>query len=349
VDIRIARSGIIGFNSFATRVLNLLWRTGDEDSYPSGTEGLRKSSKFILHDFLKAKSMRYKKPIQVIRPGTFDEKMQLKRSHPSGEKRQIQDEATRAWNLYTALYYKAGGVPWRLVRDSSQLTTCYIGISFYKSLDESTLLTSTAQVFNERGEGVILRGGLAQIAKDDRQIHLSADDAYSLLKSALEIYRREHKAFPAKVVVHKSSIHNDNEIEGFLKALGNFAIEPDVSDFVSVTRSTTRLLRGNRYPPLRGTILDTEDNFYVLYTKGSVDFFSAYPGMYIPLPLGFRCDSVAETPLFIGQEILALTKMNWNNNQFDGGMPITLRAARQVGNILKYLDTDYEPYYRFYM
>ena len=88
---------------------------------------------------------------------------------------------------------------------------------------------------------------------------------------------------------------------------------------------------------------------YVLYTKGSVDFYNAYPGMYIPLPLGFRCDKTNETPKFIAKEILGLTKMNWNNTQFDGGEPITLRAAKQVGSILKYLDSDYEPYYRYYM
>ncbi len=49
------------------------------------------------------------------------------------------------------------------------------------------------------------------------------------------------------------------------------------------------------------------------------------------------------------EEILGLTKMNWNNTQFDGGEPITLRAAKQVGSILKYLDSEYEPYYRYYM
>ncbi len=306
-------------------------------------------SKLIFHDFLKAEAMHFRKPTQVIRPATYDERKQLKRKHPSGEKRRLQDEATRAWNLYTALYYKAGGTPWRLVRDSTQLSACYVGISFYKSLDETKLLTSTAQIFNERGEGVIVRGGPARISKTDKHIHLSADDAYELLKKALEEYRREHKNFPARVVVHKSSIHNSDEIDGFESALRHFSIEPEQADFVSVTRSFTRLFRGNRYPPLRGTLLDTGGDLFVLYTKGSVDFFSAYPGLYVPRPLGFRCDKTAETPTFIGQEMLALTKMNWNNTQFDGGEPISLRAARQVGSILKYLEKDYEPYYRFYM
>lgn len=320
-----------------------------EDAEAQGAQVV--SSKLILHDYLKAQAMRFKKPTQIVRPGTYDEQKRLTRKHPSGEKKQLQDEATRAWNFYIALYYKAGGIPWRLVRDPAQLDTCYVGVSFYKSLDETKLLTSTAQVFNERGEGVIVRGGTAHVSKDDKQIHLSADDSYNLLRLALENYRREHKNFPARVVVYKSSAHNSDEISGFKKALNGFSIDDDLADFVSITRSYTRLFRGNRYPPLRGTFLDTGGQVFVLYTRGSVDFFSTYPGLYVPYPLGFRCDKVASTPNFIAQEILGLTKMNWNNTQFDGGEPITLRAAREVGSVLKYFgpNDSYEPHYRFYM
>ena len=100
-------------------------------------------SKFILHDYLKAQAMRFGKPTQIIRPSTYDEQKRLMPKKASGEKRQLQDEATRAWNLYTALYYKAGGMPWRLVRKESEFSTCYIGVSFYKTLDETKLLTST--------------------------------------------------------------------------------------------------------------------------------------------------------------------------------------------------------------
>jgi len=326
----------------------------EEDELLSDDDGDRGQTiqsvptKMVFHDYLKAMAMRFKKPTQIIRPSTYDEKKRLRRNYPSGEFRQVQDEATRAWNLYIALYYKAGGLPWRLVRDWSQLSTCYIGVSFYKSTDRQKLLTSTAQVFNERGEGVILRGGLGQI-KDDRQVHLNNEDAYKLLRNGLENYHREHKNFPARVVIHKSSIHSQEEIDGFEQALRDCSIESTQADFISVTRSFTRLYRMGKYPPLRGTFLDTGGQVFVLYTKGSVDFYNAYPGLYVPLPLGFRCDQTSETPKFIAQEILGLTKMNWNNAQFDGSEPITLRASRQVGNILKYLDNDYEPYYRFYM
>ena len=332
----------------------------EEDEVPDDTDDfgaeqgvviISPSSKFTLHDLLKAQAMQFGKPTQIIRPSTYDQKKRLKSKKASGEKRQLQDEATRAWNLYTALYYKAGGTPWRLVRNLSEFSTCYIGVSFYKALDETKLLTSTAQVFNERGEGVILRGGTAQISKDDKQIHLSAEDAYNLLKNALQIYQREHKNFPARIVIHKSSKHNEDEINGFENAMRDHSIGPELADFVSVTPSSTRLFRGNLYPPLRGTFLDTAEESFVLYTKGSVDFFSAYPGMYVPRPLGIRCDQVAATPAYLAQELLALTKMNWNNTQFDGREPITLRCARQVGQILKYFGPNdhYQPYYRFYM
>ncbi len=306
-------------------------------------------AKIEFHDLLKAKVMRLCRPTQIVRPATYDETKKLRRKSRRELTRNLQDEATRAWNFYTALYYKAGGIPWRLVRDPKELSACYVGVSFYKTVDESKLLTSSAQVFNERGEGVILRGGTAKLTKDDRQIHLTKKDAHTLLVNALEVYRREHKTFPARVVVHKTSIHNDDEIEGFREALRHLRIEE--ADFVSVTDSTIRLLRSATYPPLRGTLFATDSELYVLYTKGSVDFFAAYPGLYVPRPFAFRCDAAVETPRFIAQEILALTKMNWNNTQFDGGEPITTMAARQVGQILKHVaeNESVEPHYRYYM
>jgi hypothetical protein len=54
----------------------------------------------------------------------------------------------------------------------------------------------------------------------------------------------------------------------------------------------------------------------------------------------FRCDHVEETPKFLAREILALSKMNWNDTQFDGGSPITIAAARKVSGILKYVGPE---------
>ncbi len=303
-----------------------------------------------FHDLFKAKAMALRKPTQIVLPITFNASKKSKVAKRRKKSQTLQDEATRAWNFYTALYYKALGTPWRLIRDARDLTTCYIGISFYKTLDRSKLLTSTAQIFNERGEGVILRGGQAELSKDDRQPYLPASDAAELLSNALSMYRREHRTLPARVVLHKTSRFIPEEFEGFQDALEKHGI--DTAEFISFDdRAGTRLFRYGKYPPLRGTLLGLDDRTFVLYTRGSIDFFSTYPGMYVPRPLKFRCESTEETPRALAQEILALTKMNWNNTQFDRGEPITIRAARQVGSILKYVGKNdpLEYHYRFYM
>lgn len=305
--------------------------------------------KLDFHDMLKAKCLGLKVPIQLVQPMTYDPKQRRSQKRRSDRVKQLQDEATRAWNFHTALYYKANGIPWRLVREASDFATCYVGISFYNSLDKSQILTSIAQVFNERGEGVVVRGGAAMRSKEDRQIHLPKQDAYDLLTDALKRYREEHRTLPARVVLHKTSTFDLDELDGFIIAAVDQGV--DMYDFLSVGDTFTPLFRTGAYPPLRGSLFSLDQRTHVLYTKGSVDFFETYPGMYVPRPLLFRCEFTEQTPVFLGRELLALTKMNYNNTQFDGGDPITTRAARQIGSILKYVGA-HDPLasrYRFYM
>ena len=124
---------------------------------------------------LKAKAMEYNIPIQIFRDRI---------AKPSSE---MQDEASIAWNFYTALYYKAGGIPWSLKKESSNIT-CSAGISFYRTRDKKTIQTSVAQIFNEHGNGVILRGTPVKEDKKDRQPHLTEVQAYNLLKESLSEY-----------------------------------------------------------------------------------------------------------------------------------------------------------------
>jgi hypothetical protein len=302
-----------------------------------------------FHDMLKACAMQqYRKPIQIIRPPTYEDPKN-RRNPKLGRRKELQDEATRAWNIHTALYYKAEGIPWRLPRESTELTVCYVGVSFYKSLDKNALLTSVAQVFNERGEGVVVRGGTAAVSKEDRQPHLPEQRAYELMKDALARYREVHKTLPARVVIHKSSRFDPNEERGFEAALHEKAISSH--DFLWISRSATKLYRAGKYPPLRGTLLTLDDHEMVLYTRGSVDFFETYPGRYVPVPLRIRTENTDQTQRFLAAEILALSKMNWNNTQFDRAEPVTLQASRKCSSVLRYCSEgrQIEPRYSFYM
>jgi hypothetical protein len=304
---------------------------------------------FRNHLKARAMSLRDSKPLQLVLPSTSDP-TRARKSKIKQVTRRLQDDATRAWNLHTALYYKARGRPWRVPRDPREFTTCFVGISFYYDLHRISLLTSMAQVFDERGDGVVVRGGPVAISKEDRTPHLSTSDAETLLTDALRRYREMHETLPARVVLHKTSPFNGAELEGFHAA----ATAERVSrmDAVSVSdREAAHLFRYGAYPPLRGSWLSLDAREHLLYTRGSVDFFATYPGMYVPQPLLFRCEDIEGTPKQIARELLALSKLNWNQTQFDGGEPITIFAARRVGEVLKYLREDETPAprYSFYM
>ena len=289
------------------------------------------------------------KPVQLVLPTTYSENVERRQRKKKDKIRKLQDPATRAWNFHTALYYKAGGAPWRLIRDDADLDCCFVGVSFYKTIDGSEVYTSSAQVFNERGQGVIVRGGPARTAKDDRNVHINEEGAYELLKNALLTYKGEHRNMPARVVIHKTSTFDDDELDGFARAIKEREIE--LYDMIHITRSNMKLYRAGRYPPLRGTCFQVDEFNALLYTRGGVDFFQTYPGMYVPRALEICAEDTDRSMRDLSAEILALTKMNWNNTEFDNSMPITIHAAKRVGRILKYLDKDDKAHalYSYYM
>lgn len=287
--------------------------------------------------YLKAKAMQYNIPIQIVRDRI---------AKPTAE---MQDEATIAWNFFTALYYKASGTPWALIRKDSAETTCYAGISFFKSRDKSTTQTSIAQIFNELGKGVILRGEEITLKKNDRTPHLAEEQAFNLLTLSLKEYYDAVKIFPKRLVLHKTSNFSEEEIYGFTQAAKQLHINQ--IDLVSIQRSDIRLYREGNYPPMRGTHFSLTEQHNVLYTRGSVPYYETYPGKYIPSPIEVKLAYYDESPNLICDEIIALTKMNWNNTQFDRKYPITIECARNVGEILKYLDEkdQMQLKYSFYM
>ena len=301
-----------------------------------------------FHDLLKARGLTYRIPLQLVWPATYGA-AEAKRSKGGTGSRRLQDPATIAWNLHTALYYKAGGLPYRLVRDASDFDTCYVGVSFYKSIDKSATMTSMAQVFNQRGEGIIVKGGKAKYSQEDKQNHLSEADAYTLLSESLKSYRAEHRNAPARIVMHKTTNYSSEELAGFNAALQEQQI--DLADLMSLRNSFTRLFRTGDLPPLRGTLLSSTEQEHVLYTRGSIPFYKAYPGMYVPRTLNIQFDQIEGAPDALSAEVLALTKLNYNDTQLDGGAPMTVKAAKKVSEILKYVEQDVLPvsHYKFYM
>lgn len=330
-------------------LLSLLGERSANDDQSEATSFSRSPSrgKFNFHHLLKAQALHLGVPLQLARPSTFDRSLQRKEKDDFAPSRTMQDEATCAWNFFIALYYKSGGYPWRLVRNPADLKTCFIGISFYESLDGSRLNTSVAQVFDERGHGLLVQGGVVQRDALDRQPRMDDKSAYSLVRESLDTYKAEHGHFPARVVLHKTSTFNELEKAGVQAALR----ERDVPryDMLSVSESWIRFVRNAYYPPLRGTFWKMDEERSLLYTCGSVQLYEEYPGLWVPQTLLINHGPCQTDRQELATEILTLTKMNWNNSQITAINPITVTAARQVGRIIKYTTSKQRnvPYWFF--
>ena len=277
-----------------------------------------------FHDYLKALCLPAQLKFQLIWPRTY-----------SASSRGVQDPATRAWNLFSALFYKAGGIPWKLQRPPGAQSTCYVGISFARREEGGFMHSSLTQVFNDKGEGTILRGGIAHKSEEDHEVHLPLESAKKLLAEAIQNYAKANdQKIPDRVVIHKSSGFDKAELDGFNQAAEEAKVR--FRDFTALTRSSFRLFRIGAYPPLRGTHVILDEKNSILYTRGSVAFFRKHPGPYVPRTLLIRYYQTDRTQSDIAAEILALTKLNWNKTQFDSFYPITLGGSRRIGEIYRW-------------
>ncbi len=302
-----------------------------DDSEANSTAGY-----WNIHHAFKAHVMRFEIATQIVWESTLS---------PEGKG---QDPASIAWNLFTALYYKAGNIPW--LPQKMPENTCFVGVSFFRDspLPNANIETSLAQVFGA-GEGIVLKGARAVIDKKrDRKPHLTEAAAESLLKSAIAGYTNSRNGIaPSRVVVHKTSRYWPEELAGFKKALCGV----NLHDFLTLEFLGTRFMRAGEHAPIRGTVVQLQQRNYLIFTQGYVPFFRIYPGMRIPHPLEVVEHHGDSSPQQVCEEILCLTKLNWNNCSFAGGLPITLRFAQNVGKILTELPNDVSPKtkFKFYM
>lgn len=289
-----------------------------------------------LRRALKARTMKWERPIQIgLESGLFSDSPQR------------QDPATKAWNFCVAMYYKAGALPWKL--EALGADTCFVGVSFYRHLFEDSfeMHTSLAQVFTGEGDAFVLRGHKFPWPEPRRSPHLTRENAGNLINLVLTKYREFKGNLPRRVVVHKTSKYTDEEVAGFREGLRDI----QEHDLLSLQHVGIRFFREGAYPPLRGTLCEIGGKNTLLYTMGYIPALGTYPRGYVPEPWQIM-DHYGDTPVpKLCKEILALTKMNWNNADIADGEPITMRFARKVGEILSYIPHSETPHpsYRFYM
>jgi hypothetical protein len=275
-------------------------------------------------------------PIQVLRAETV-----------SGSDEQGQSRATRAWNIATSIYYKAGGLPWR--PGDLPENVCFVGISFHhlKRRAGSLVYASVAQAFSTDVEPFALKGALVDHQqRRDRNPYLTEDQARLLMASVVERYEARAGVLPSRIVVHKTTHFQPEEEAGFRAAS---AAKVPVCDLVWMRSTGFRLVRRGMQEPWRGTLCTVGAETF-LFTSGFVPWWKEYPGPHIPAPI--ELGAAGSTDLRErAREILSLTKMNWNSTDGVSRYPITLSFAKKVGQFMSEFPdgVDPNPSYRFYM
>ncbi len=291
---------------------------------------------FDLHDHLKATTAARRMPVQLIR-----EDKALAYPH----------RASVMWRVGLALYAKAGGVPWKLAGADPE--TAYIGVSYAVRPAEANgphFVTCCSQVFDAEGSG------LEFVAYDAHEVEvhrdnpfLSRTEMFRVMTRSVGLYRRRHAGrSPRRVMVHKTTEFKRDEVDGAMEALHLC----EAVDLVQIVEDVgwrgvrideernSKKGRPAAFPVPRGTVLGIGERDALLWVHGEVrgvtargSYFQGARGTPRPLRLVRHAghgpwDDTARA-------VLALSKMDWNNDALYDPLPVTLGFAKVLARVVK--------------
>jgi len=279
---------------------------------------------------LKARAMAFGLPIQIILESTLD----FEENEDVGLRRNTPKSAV-AWFISSAMYYKAGGKPWRLC--GAREGVCYIGFAFRRTEQSADGGPNTAccaaQMFLDTGDGVVFKGESGPwYSPEDHECHLGPEAAENLLAGVLNTYAMLGGKPLTEIFLHSRSSIYDREYEGYKRAcpegvkLTGIRVRKDDRGF--------RLYRLGDMPVIRGTYLPLSDTSCYLWTSGFKMRLETYDGFDVPAPLRIDIQQGEGDLVQVANDILGLTKLNYNSCRLGGAQPVTVGFSNRVGEIL---------------
>jgi hypothetical protein len=303
---------------------------------PARWEHLRKSAdgRFDLHDRIKAEVAPLGMPVQFLWENSALASTQW---------------CSTAWRLSLALFAKAGGIPWRIMPTTSN-STAYVGLHYaIRGGTTNEYVTCCSQVFDAQGGGMeFVAYNLGPGDRGRRNPHLTREEMFAVMSRTADLYRLRHAGgMPERFVIHKESLWRDEEVEGVFDAWG----AARSVDCISLQRSPWRgvALKGRGSPESgpkpatmaikRGTLQQFDGSSGLLWTRGPSqvgikgEYFSP-DGKSLPRPIAFTRYSGDGDLDLLAADILALTKLDWNNDSPYNPLPVTLGYAQKLAEVV---------------
>lgn len=169
------------------------------------------------------------------------------------------------------------------------------------------------------------------------------------MAQSLELYQRRNGGrTPRRIVVHKTTAFTDGELEGALDTLAGIPevecinITPHVAwrgVWLKAPRDKSLKSDPDGYPVRRGTMVPLSGSQGLLWVAGNVEGVSTrgnyfQGGKSIPSPVLFERQAGKGSLDLAAVEILALSKMDWNNDALYDPAPVTIRYSQRLATTI---------------
>lgn len=301
------------------------------------------NKEFDLHDYIKAYCAERGIATQLIKENTIKN---------NGFDCQIH------WWLALSYYVKSLRTPWILENIDRNTAFAGIGYSVKSGQRGNHIVLGCSHIYNWQGQG--LKYKLSKVDDDkiiwdnQKNPHLNYGEAFNFGITIRDLFSSAMQGeLPKRVVIHKQTFFRKEEIDGIKDSLYSFGVEKidlievnydsNIRFLASKQSKATNKLEIDGYAVNRGTAILTSPNSFLLWTHGVVPsienpYFKFYlGGRHIPCPLRITKHYGDATVGQIANEILGLTKMNWNSLDLYTQLPATVYSSSEIARIGKLL------------
>jgi hypothetical protein len=153
-----------------------------------------------------------------------------------------------------------------------------------------------------------------------------------LLSGVLRTYRELDGRPLKEIFLHSRSDVSKEEFKGYIRACPSDAKLVGIR--VRTDRFGLRLFREGTRPVLRGTFLKINQRTGFLWAAGFKPELGTYDGWEVPAPLRIDIQHGEGDIEQVANDIMGLTKLNYNACKLGSSQPVTVGFSNAVGEIL---------------